>query len=182
MNIKTCLAITFSWLAAWQLHCSAESPKTDPIPVIPDAVKVPMTETLSFVANAKGAQIYESRARKDDPSKYEWVFKGPDADLFDAQGKKVGRHYAGPTWESTDGSKVVGEVKGKADAKDPSGVPWLLLSAKAHEGSGVFSAVTYIQRVNTVGGKAPAECDEKSAGKEFKTPYTAVYLFYVHKE
>ena len=182
MKSKTCLLFTCSWLAALLIYCGAESPKLDSTSAVPDALRVPVTESLAFKANAKGVQIYESRARKDDPSRYEWVFKGPEADLFDEQGKKIGRHFAGPTWESNDGSKVVGEVKGKADAKDASGVPWLLLSAKAHEGSGVFSAVTYIQRVNTVGGKAPAECDEKSAGKEFRAPYTAEYLFYVHKE
>jgi hypothetical protein len=181
MKTKTCLLFTCSWLAALLIYSAAESPKPDSTPAVPDAVKVPVTESLAFKANAKGVQIYESRARKDDPSKFEWVFKGPEADLFDEQGKKIGRHYAGPTWESNDGSKVVGEVKGKAEAKDASGVPWLLLSVKAHEGSGAFGAVTYIQRVNTVGGKAPAECDEKAAGKEFRAPYTAVYLFYVHK-
>jgi hypothetical protein len=182
MNSKSCLLIACSWLAALRIYCAAESPKPESAPAVPDAVKVPLTESLAFKANAKGVQIYESRVKKDDPSKYEWAPKGPEADLYDAQGKKIGRHYAGPTWESNDGSKVVGEVKGKSDATDAAAVPWLLLSAKVHEGSGVFSAVTYIQRVNTAGGKAPAECDEKSAGKEFRAPYTAVYLFYIHKE
>jgi hypothetical protein len=181
MKSETCLLITFAWLAALQIHCAAQSPKPISAPPVPDALRVPSTESLSFAVNAKGVQIYESRARKDDPAKFEWVFKGPAADLFDEQGRKMGRHYAGPTWESNDGSKVVGELKGKADANEAGTVPWLLLLAKAHEGSGVFSAVTYIQRVNTVGGKAPAECDEKSAEKEFKAPYSAVYLFYIHK-
>jgi Protein of unknown function (DUF3455) len=182
MKFQAWLPTAFSWMAVLLMPCAAEAPKPDAAPVIPDAIKVPVTETLSFSVEAKGVQIYECRAKKDDPAKYEWVFKGPEAELFDAQGKKMGRHYAGPTWEWSDGSKVVGELKGKADAKEAGAVPWLLLSAKAHEGSGVFSAVTYIQRVNTVGGKAPAECDEKSVGKEFKAPYSAVYLFNVRKE
>jgi Protein of unknown function (DUF3455) len=182
MKPKTCLLIAFSWLAALQIHCVAESPTPGSATTAPDAVKVPATESLSFTAHAKGLQIYECRAKKDDPAKYEWVFKGPAADLFDEQGKSMGRHYAGPTWESNDGSKIVGELKGKADATEAGAVPWLLLAVKAHEGSGVFSAVTYIQRVNTSGGKAPAECEEKSAGKEFRAPYSAVYLFYIHKQ
>jgi hypothetical protein len=151
-------------------------------PETPDAIKAPATDVVAFALNAKGVQIYECRAKKDDPTKFEWVFKAPEADLFDAQGKKVGRHYGGPTWESNDGSKVVGEVKGKADAKDPTGVPWLLLNAKSHEGSGAFAGVTSIQRVNTVGGKAPANgCDQTTAGKELRAPYSAVYYFYTRK-
>jgi len=181
MTSKTLLLIACSCLAALRVPCAAESPKPDAAPVIPDSVKVPLTESLSFEAKAKGFQIYECRAKKDDPAKFEWVFTGPLADLFDEEGRKMGRHYAGPTWEWNDGSKVMGEVKGKAEAKEAGAVPWLLLAVKTHDGSGVFSAVTYIQRVNTVGGKAPAECDEKSAGKEFRAPYSAVYLFYVHK-
>jgi len=118
MKSKTCLLFTCSWLAALLIYCAAESPKLDSTSAVPEALRIPVTESLAFKANAKGVQIYESRAKEDDPSKYEWVFKGPEADLFDEQGKKIGRHYAGPTWESNDGSKVVGEVKGKADAKD----------------------------------------------------------------
>jgi hypothetical protein len=182
MKFQTCLLIAFSWMATFLIPCAAESPKPDPMPVVPDSVKVPLTESLSFAAKAKGVQIYECRAKKDDPSKYEWVFKGPQAELFDEQGNKTGRHYGGPTWESNDGSKVVGELKGNADSNDAGAIPWLLLSAKTHEGGGVLSAVTYIQRVNTAGGKPPEICDERFAGKEFKAPYTAVYLFYVHKE
>ena len=182
MKLKPCLLIAISWLAALQWPCVAASPKPDPALVVPDAIKVPSTETLAFAANAKGFQIYESRAKKDEPTKYEWVFKGPEADLFDKEGRSIGRHYAGPTWEANDGSKVTGEVKSKAEANEAGAVPWLLLSAKAHEGGGALGAVTYIQRVSTVGGKAPAECDEKSAGKEFKAPYSAVYLFYSHTQ
>jgi len=95
MKSKTCLLIALSWLAALRIHCAADRRSPTPAPAVPDAVKVPLTESLAFTANGEGVQIYESRAKKDDPSKYEWVFKGPEADLFDEQGKKIGRHYAG---------------------------------------------------------------------------------------
>ena len=102
--------------------------------------------------------------------------------MFDRDGKVIGRHYAGPTWETNDGSKVVGELKAKADAKDTNAIPWLLLGTKQHEGAGVFSKVTYIHRLDTVGGKAPAQgCDGTSAGKQIRVPYTATYYFYVGK-
>jgi Protein of unknown function (DUF3455) len=112
--------------------------------------------------------------------KFKWVFKAPEADLFDASNKKVGKHYAGPVWESKDGSKVVGEVKAKADSKDKTAIPWLLLAAKSNEGKGVFSSVKSIQRVDTVGGKAPqTDCDSSRVGKQAKVSYTANYYFYI---
>ncbi len=93
---------------------------------IPDAIKAPATDKLAMTVNARGVQIYECRAKKDDPTQFEWALKAPEAELFDAGGKPVGKHYGGPTWESLDGSKVVGEVKGRFDSPDGS-IPWLLL-------------------------------------------------------
>src|SRR6266704_1241294 len=83
--------------------------------------------------------------------------KVPEADLFDLSGKKIGKHYAGPTWESNDGSKVVGEVKARDDGPAPTAIPWLLLRAKSTSGNGAFSRTQAIQRLYTVGGQAPAE-------------------------
>jgi hypothetical protein len=154
MRKNTYAAIACAWLAASILNSAAADPtKAVSAPVVPDSIKVPATETFSFAATAKGLQIYECRAKKDDPARFEWVFKAPEAELFDRNGKKIGKHYAGPTWESNDGSKVLGELKARADAEDRNAIPWLLLGAKKHEGEGVFSKVTSIQRVDTVGGK-----------------------------
>lgn len=170
------------WLAIFMAGCATDSPKQVSLPSVPDSLKVPQTEMLSFTANAKGVQIYECRARKDDATQYEWVLKAPEADLFDARGEKIGRHYGGPTWEANDASKVVGELKGRVPSPDPNGIPWLLLAGKTHEGKGIFSGVSSIQRLATVGGKVPAgECDASSVGKELRVPYTAVYYFYVPK-
>ena len=168
------------WLAIFIAGCATDSPRQISLPIVPDSVKVPETEILSFAASAKGVQIYECRAGKD--GQYEWVFKAPDADLFDGRGKKIGRHYGGPTWEANDGSKVVGEVKGREPSTDANAIPWLLLGGTKHEGKGVFSGVSSIQRLATVGGKAPAGgCEASSLGKELRVPYTAVYYFYVPK-
>jgi Protein of unknown function (DUF3455) len=174
--------IVCGWLTVFINGCATHSPPRLSVPVVPDTIKVSPTDTLSFAANAKGVQIYECRARKDDPAQYEWVLKAPEADLFDGRGKKIGRHYGGPTWESSDGSKVVGEVKGREPSTDVNAIPWLLLGAKNHEGNGVFSRVNSIQRLETVGGKAPAGgCDQSSLRKELRVPYSAVYYFYVFK-
>jgi hypothetical protein len=181
MMKKLLLSIVCFWVTAAIASLEAAPAEKLTPPETPDAIKAPATDAVSFALNAKGVQIYECRAKKDDPTKFEWVFKAPEADLFDAQGNKIGRHYGGPTWESKDGSKVVGEVKGKADAKDPTGVSWLLLNAKSHEGNGAFAGVTSIQRINTVGGKAPGRCDQTTAGKELRAPYSAIYYFYTRK-
>jgi hypothetical protein len=152
------------------------------IPEVPEALKVPVTQVLSFETQAVGVQIYECKVSKDDPARFEWVFKAPEAELFDSAGKKVGRHYAGPTWESNDGSKVVGEVRARDDGPDRNAIPWLLLSAKSISGSGVFSQTQSIQRLHTTGGKAPTEgCNQAQVGKEAQATYKAKYYFYILK-
>ncbi|MES2105067.1 MAG: DUF3455 domain-containing protein [Pseudomonadota bacterium] len=148
-------------------------------PAVPDSLKVPAGQVLSQAFRATGIQIYECRQNKDDAQKHEWVFKAPEATLLDNAGNKVGKHYEGPTWESNDGSKVVGEVKGKDNGPDPAAIPWLLLSAKSVTGKGIFSETQSIQRLYTTAGKAPtAECTAKLKGAEERVPYTATYYFY----
>ncbi len=149
--------------------------------VLPTSLEVPANQTLALTLTARGVQIYECRAVPGEPTKFEWAFKAPEADLFDAQGRKVGRHFAGPTWELTDGGKVVGKVKAKADAPDANGVPWLLLEAVQASGT-VLGKVQSIQRVDTVGGKMPtAGTDAAHVGAESRAEYTATYKFYVAK-
>ena len=89
------------------------------------------------------------------------------------------KHYGGPTWEALDGSKVIGTVKAKADAPKTSAIPWLLLQAKSNEGNGSLSKITYIQRVETIGGKVPNQvCNQASANTEARIDYAADYFFY----
>jgi hypothetical protein len=103
----------------------------------------------------------------------------PEANLFDGTGKKIAKHYAGPTWEDVDGSLVVGQVAAKIDSPDGHSIPWLLLTAKTTSGKGQFSRVLSIQRVHTVGGDAPSSCDGSKPDKELRVPYKADYFFYV---
>jgi endothelin-converting enzyme/putative endopeptidase len=99
--------------------------------------------------------------------------------LTDDKGDVIGKHYKGPVWEAADGSKVGGQAKQRADAPDASAVPWLLLKASSHEGSGTFARVTYVQRVDTKGGLAPATgCDQSHVGAEASADYEATYFFY----
>jgi hypothetical protein len=164
-------------LAAILASCAASSVATNPL--VPENLKVPAGQALSLVSPATGVQIYECSASKADPARFEWVFKAPEADLFDLSGKKIGKHYAGPTWESDDGSKVVGEVKARDDGPAATAIPWLLLAAKLTSGNGVFSRTQGIQRLYTVGGKAPAAaCNKAQLSREARVPYKATYYFY----
>lgn len=145
---------------------------------VPDNLKPGANESLAMILPAKGVQIYECRTRKDQAG-YEWAFVAPEAELFDARGNRVGRHFAGPSWEAADGSKVVGAVKARADAAAAGAIPWLLLSAKPVGPKGSFSNVASIQRLNTVGGVAPlAGCSKAEAGKAARVDYTADYYFF----
>lgn len=136
-----------------------------------DSLRVPEPSKLAFHAFATGVQIYRWSGSS-------WVFVAPSARLFaDAGGNGVvGIHYAGPTWESNSGSKVVGAVLKRCPAA-PNAIPWLLLRAVSAEGPGVFNRVTHIQRVNTVGGNAPAGAGTV-VGETANVPYTAEYFFY----
>lgn len=167
-------------LAALVTGCATSEAGT--LPSIPENLSTSATEMLALETAARGVQIYECSARKDEPTRFEWTFTAPEADLFDMAGRRIGKHYAGPTWESDDGSKVVGAVKARADGPDPGAIPWLLLDAKATSGPGVFDGTTSIQRVRTVGGSAPTEiCSEAQAGKVARVGYSATYYFYVPK-
>jgi hypothetical protein len=146
---------------------------------VAEVLKPPGGQVLSLSAQADGVQIYQCQAQKGEPVRYSWTLTAPDAVLRNNSGEPSVRHYAGPTWEANDGSKVVGEVVAKADAPATDSIPWLLLRAKATAGRGVFSETTAIQRLYTHGGNPPAAgCDPSQAGKEVRVPYSAVYRFY----
>jgi hypothetical protein len=172
-------ALVFSVVALGLTAASAVADEARaPIPPadVPAALALPPDEQPVLKLQAKGTQNYECRPGKESPQRYEWVFVAPEAELFDASGKKVGTHYAGPTWESTqDGSKVAAAVKAKADAPDPAAVPWLLLGATSTSGKGAFALTRSVQRIDTHGGQPPAgEC---KPGEVRKVPYTATYYF-----
>jgi hypothetical protein len=146
---------------------------------VPAELRVAPPAVLTLQAHAKGVQIYQCSAAKDDAARFDWQLKSPEADLFDQAGVKIGRHYAGPTWEARDGSKVTGTLIARAGAPDPSAIAWLLLSAKSASASGVFSGVQFIQRLHTAGGNAPAGgCNQAAAGQEVRVAYSADYRFF----
>lgn len=143
-------------------------------PVLPpgcSSIEAPEGSELVFRAYATGSQIYRWNGAS-------WDFVAPSADLFASENYNghVGTHYAGPTWESNSGSKVVA-ARVSGCTPDASAIPWLLLQTVSTGGRGVFRKVTDIQRVNTTGGLRPT-APGATVGEEARVPYTAVYYFY----
>jgi hypothetical protein len=149
------------------------------LPNAPAALQVQPGQALALVLKGAGVQIYVCSKSREDDGKYQWLFKAPEAELTSSRGKVMGRHYAGPTWEAEDGSKVVAKVIASDKDTDPNAISWLLLSATSNSGSGIFAKTTGIQRLFTVSGKAPYEgCDREHVGKEARVSYSAQYYFY----
>jgi hypothetical protein len=162
---------------------TADHGRDNRAPEVPAALQVPDGNKVSFHAYAVGVQIYVATPSPADPTMFVWTFKAPEAVLFAAEeddcdddAEVVGIHYAGPTWESVSGSKVVG-ARVAGVIVDPTAIPWLLLRAASTEGHGIFERTTFVQRVNTTGGLAPATAPTQ-AGQEARVPYTADYYFF----
>jgi hypothetical protein len=131
------------------------------------------SETLVATIHAEGAQVYECKA--DRAGKLVWQFREPIATLF-TDGKTVGRHYAGPSWELVDGSVVVAKVAGRAAGATAGDIPLLKLEVTTQRGAGQLTGVSSIQRLNTRGGVAEGLCP--SAGSFLSVPYSADYTFF----
>jgi hypothetical protein len=145
---------------------------------VPDGLAPPAGLKRLVQLNADGVQIYRCGPPKnaDGPAAV-WNFEAPRATLTDQQGKPAGRHYVGPTWEATDGSKVTGKIAARAAAPDPKAIAWLLLSAESAGTPGQFDKVRAVQRVFTSGGSAPAGACA-TVGEVLEVAYRAAYVFW----
>lgn len=142
---------------------------------VPDVLQPAGTHHTVAALSASGVQIYVCKHDGNKP--LAWVFKAPQADLYDATGKLVIKHGAGPSWEAGDGSKITGKaLQQTANTAEPGAIPLLLLQATSAGGTGLLSTVRYVQRLQTHGGIAPAQpCTEE--GQEGRSPYLAQYIF-----
>jgi hypothetical protein len=138
---------------------------------IPEAITAP-GKTKLLEVHAEGAQIYECKAGGD--GKLSWQFREPIAALL-LDGKTIGRHYLGPSWELSDGSAVTGKVTARAPGATAKDIPWLKLDAASHRGNGELSGATTIQRLNTNGGAMEGACT--LAGTYLSVPYSSDYVF-----
>jgi hypothetical protein len=136
-----------------------------------DHLQIQTGDRVAFHVYALGVQIYRWNGTS-------WVFVAPSARLYaDAEYHgEVGTHYAGPTWESNSGGKVIAS-RLESCVPDPTAIAWLLLQTVSSEGPGIFDRVTYVQRVNTAGGLPPTD-PGPYIGAEEEVPYTAEYYFY----
>lgn len=146
---------------------------------LPMGVRVPAGNKIVMETVGVGSITYECRAKANTTDQYEWVFVGPEARLMDRNGKQVGRYYGPPaTWENVDGSKVTATQLAVAPAVAGS-IPLQLVKANPAMGSGMMSGTSYIQRVATRGGVAPAlPCGAGTMGSKQVVPYQADYIFY----
>ncbi len=176
--MSTLRSVTTSIAAAAIFAGCASAPPMAVAPSgFPDAVKPPATAAYFATLVGAGELTYECRA-KPDGSGSVWTFVGPNAALRKTSGETVGKYYGGPTWEANDGSKVVG----KQLAVSPSSagnIPLQLVEVTQSMGSGMLAGTKYIQRLNTVGGVAPAApCAAGNTGAKQVVNYQADYAFY----
>ncbi|HAX19555.1 MAG TPA: hypothetical protein DCY64_04640 [Hydrogenophaga sp.] len=179
MFIKTTLAAT----AALALTACASSMSAPAMTYsqagLPATVQVPAGHKVAMETVGVGQITYECRTKKDMAGQFEWVFVGPDAKLMSRNGQQVGKYYGPPaTWESMDGSKLTATQLAVAPAMAGS-IPLQLVKANPAMGMGAMQGVTYIQRVATKGGVAPAmACDGATMGSKQIVNYQADYIFW----
>lgn len=171
--------VTAATLAACGSPMKTTAPMAYSQDALPEAMKVPAGHRVAMETVGVGQITYECRAKKDAAGEFAWVFAGPDAKLMGRDGRQVGKYYGPPaTWEGMDGSRVTG----KQLAVAPGGtgnIPLQFVQANPAMGMGSMQGVTYIQRVATKGGVAPASpCSAANMGSKQIVNYQADYIFW----
>lgn len=178
-GVVTCINAVLA--AGLMAGCASSAAVTRP--TVPEAIEAPATAKPVHRWFAKGTQNYTCTS-KADGSGAEWKLTAPEATLFasaDDGAAQVGLHGIGPSWAATDGTRFVGNaaIAKKAPSPNPSAVAWLLIPKKDGDTTGTLGGVSYVQRIDTVGGQPPATgCETTSVGATVKIPYSATYIFY----
>lgn len=147
-------------------------------PEVPPAIQPPAGQKVVLDVTGKGVQIYDCKPSATDPAVNAWTFREPAAVLYGHRGRPVGIHFRGPTFESFDGSSVVGMLQASYTVPGGGAIAWLLLKAVSTQGDGVLAGVDYIQRLETRGGVAPAGACDPASDSTVAVPYQARYVFY----
>jgi hypothetical protein len=142
-----------------------------PPPSVPGPIQVLDGSKVFLIGHAVGVQIYTCNGTV-------WSSAVPRANLVDDNGKLIITHFAGPTWQTKDGSMVVGHAEASV-TPDLTAIPWVRLSAVSTT-PGRLGNTTNIQRIATTGGHTPpaADCNATTAGTVAEVPYTADYYFW----
>jgi hypothetical protein len=161
---KTLLNTAFCATVLLITQATAQTPAASPV----------RDEKELIAFHAEGAQLYECKPDSGKPGALTWQFREPIASLI-RDGKSVGQHYAGPTWDYNDGSSAKGKVTSSTPGATPNDIPWLTLAIVDHRNSGMLSSATVVRRINTKGGVAQGSCQK--AGDFLSVPYSADYVF-----
>jgi Protein of unknown function (DUF3455) len=137
-------------------------------------IKAPDTVMPVLALSARGVQIFRCESREGGPT---WVFRQPEADLTDTEGRVVARHGANFSFEHTDGSRILASVASFDEPPESGNLRWLLMTSKSF-GDGALGGVTHIQRVNTTGGMPPPQCDKSQLNRIMRVDFTADFVFY----
>jgi len=166
-------------IAATVLLSACASAPTFNQQALPATVQVPAGHKVAMETVGAGDITYECKLKKDSADQFEWTFIGPDAQLTDRGGMHVGKYFGPPaTWQANDGSKVTATQLAVAPA-GTGNIPLQLVKANPAMGNGAMTGVSYIQRVATKGGVAPAtSCGAANAGAQEKVQYRADYIFW----
>ncbi len=142
------------------------------IPGITVAAPMPVQDYVG-----RGVQVFRCDANGAAPS---WQLLGPDAHLYDADGRIMARHFFGPSWQANDGSKITGEVLvANASPAGADNAPWLLLRVVSSQGAGLFAQAKMVTRTDTRGGGAPSQaCTAANKGATMRVPYSARYVLF----
>jgi Protein of unknown function (DUF3455) len=172
-------SLALSLIGALTLGACANTMPAFSQAALPDAVKVPAGHTVAMQTVGKGEITYECREKKDAAGQFEWAFVGPNAKLLDRKGAQIGIYYGPPaTWQNNDGSKVTGTQLAVAPSS-AGNIPFQLVKANEAMGNGAMRGTTFIQRVATQGGVAPATaCTASNRAMKEVVPYQADYIFY----
>jgi hypothetical protein len=126
-----------------------------------------------LTVHGEGAQLYQ--CKPDSAGHLAWSFREPIAALIDDNGKTIGRHFAGPSWELDDGGVVKGKLSASAPGATPNDIPLLKLTVSDQRGAGALAGVSLILRLDTRGGVFSGGCS--AAGDLHAEPYSADYVF-----
>jgi hypothetical protein len=137
-------------------------------------IKTPDSVVPVMHLQGRGVQVFRCEAKG---SSYAWAYRLPEADLVDASGKAIARHGANFSFEHADGSRLFGTVVDFDDAPDPNNLRWLLLSTRSF-GDGALSGITFVQRINTIGGMPPPRCDAGQQSRLLRVDFSADFVFY----
>jgi hypothetical protein len=183
MRRRTAALLASLWLGGCATPPGTDRPSTPKPPDSPLAapslglfsqIKVPDGHEPVLRLAAKGAQVFRCER---SGSGFEWRFRQPDAELFDAQGKPIAKHGASFSFEHRDGSRLLGTVEAHDKASTADTLPWLLLSTKSF-GKGAFSGITYVQRLETSGGMPPPACPAQEENRLLRVEFSAIFVFY----